>query len=325
MTVFVTGASGFVGRGLVPRLLAGGARVRMAVREPDFLRPVEPLPPGAERFVLGDLAALPDLRLAMAGVKAVVHLAARVHLMRDAAADPLAAYRAMNVEATLHLARAAADAGVRRFVFLSSVKALGESGTFREDDLPQSSLRDPYGISKREAEDALRALGRERGLEVAIVRSPLVYGPGVGANFAALLRVVERGVPLPFARVRNRRSLVARTNLADLLAVATEHPAAAGETFGVSDGEDLSTPDLIRRLARALGRPARLLPVPVVLLRALATVVGRRDAADRLLGSLTLDITKARTRLGWRPPVSVDEALRETALAWRAEQGEARR
>jgi nucleoside-diphosphate-sugar epimerase len=315
MRVLVTGATGFVAGGLLARLERDADwEIRAAVRAPRA-----PLPAGVEEVVVGDLQARADLGPALRGVTHVVHLAARVHVMRDVASDPLTECRAMNVGATMHLARAAAAAGVRRFVFLSSIKAQGERGTYREDTPPHPM--DPYGVSKLEAERALRELAAATGMEVAIVRSPLVYGPGVGANFAALLRAVDRGLPLPFALVRNQRSLVARGNLADFMAKLLRHGSAANETFGVSDGEDLSMPELIRRIARALDRPARLLPVPVALLRGGATLLGRGDVAQRLLDSLRIDITKARTVLGWRPPLTVDAALRETVVAWRAGQG----
>lgn len=311
MRVLVTGASGFVGRGLLDRLaLDPRWKVRAAVR-----RAAPGLPAGVEAHVAGDLLGRPDLAAAMQGVTHVVHLAARVHVMRDESADPLADFRAMNVDATVHLARAAALAGVRRFVHLSSIKAQGELGTFREDTPAQPT--DPYGMSKLEAEEALRGL-TSGTFQVTIVRAPLVYGPGARANIASLMRTIDRGIPLPFALVRNQRSLVARANLVDLLLTLLEHPAAGNETFGVSDGEDLSMPELIRRLARAVGRPARLLPVPVSLMRASAALVGRRDLARRLLGSLRVDISKARMVLGWSPPVDVDAALREMAMAWRA-------
>lgn len=314
MSVLVTGATGFVGCALVERLQHDArSPVRALVRSDVSL-----LPDGAEAVIVGDLGTCPDLSVAMKGVTHVVHLAARAHVMHESAADPLAAYRQTNVVATMHLARAAQAAGVRRFVFLSSIKAQGESGVFREDDDAEPS--DPYGVSKLEAEQGLRVLGANvtpPAMDIVIVRSPLVYGPGVRANFAALLSAVSRGVPLPFSMVRNLRSLVARANLVDLLATVLEHPAAGNETFGVSDGCDLSTPALIRAMARAVGRPPRLFPVPVTFLMAAATLAGKRDVARRLLGSLQVDITKARSVLHWQPPVTVDAALEEMALAWR--------
>ena len=246
----------------------------------------------------------------MSGVTAVVHLAARVHVMRDTAADPLSEFRRVNVDGTLNLARAAAAAGVKRFVYLSSLKVNGESGTFAADDPP--APQDAYGISKHEAEAGLRMIAAHGTLEVVIIRPPLVYGPGVRANFAALVRAIARGIPLPLGAVRNLRSLVGIDNLVDFILTCIGHPAATNETFLVSDGEDLSTTDLARRLARAMGRRARLIPVPAAALMLMATAIGRRDVAERLLGSLQVDISKSRRRLAWNPPISVDEGLRRT-------------
>lgn len=269
-------------------------------------------PLGIERFVR-DVGPHTDWLPAVSGVEIVVHLAARVHVMRDAASDPLAEFRRVNSEGTLNLARQAAAAGARRFVFLSSVKVNGEAGSFRESDATAPS--DAYGLSKSEAESGLRRIAAETGMDVIIIRSPLVYGPGVKANFRALIRGIALGIPLPLGAVHNRRSLVALDNLVDLIVTCIDHPSAANETFFVSDGEDLSTPQLIRRLARAMGRPARLIAVPAPLLMTAATLLGKRQVARRLLGSLQVDISKARQLLGWEPPVSVDEALRRTAAA----------
>jgi nucleoside-diphosphate-sugar epimerase len=266
------------------------------------------------------LAADADFRHMLAGVDAVVHLAARVHIMEERAADPLAAFRAVNTSGTLNLARQAAETGVRRFVFVSSVKVNGEETTpgspFRHDDLPNPE--DPYGISKREAEDGLLELAAQSGMDVVIVRPPLVYGPGVKANFAAMMRAVQRGLPLPLGAVtHNRRSLVALDNLVDLLITCLDHPAAANQTFLVSDGEDLSTADLLRWLGRAMNKPARLFPVPVPLLRAGAALLGKRDVARRLLGNLQIDISHTRETLGWTPPITVDEGLRRAVAGLR--------
>ena len=233
--------------------------------------------------------------------------------MSENASDPMAEFRRVNVNGTRQLARQAADAGVRRFIFVSSVKVNGEHSLagrpLTAADAP--APLDPYGISKLEAEQALQALSTETGMEMVIVRPPLVYGPGVKANFGSLLRWLSKGWPLPLGAVHdNRRSLVAVDNLADLLLTCVDHPAAASQTFLASDGEDLSTTELLRRMGQALGKPARLLPVPPALLRWGATALGKADIAQRLLGSLQVDITHTRQTLGWTPPITVDEGLR---------------
>jgi UDP-glucose 4-epimerase len=235
--------------------------------------------------------------------------------MHDKAADPLTEFRKVNVEGTLNLARQAAEAGVRRFIYISSIKVNGEQTflgqLFTEDDLP--APLDPYSISKYEAEEGLRKLAQQTGMEIVIIRPPLVYGPGVKANFLAMMRWLRKGVPLPLGAIHNQRSFVALDNLVDLIVTCIDHPAAANQTFLVSDGEDLSITGLLRRMGLALGRPARLIPVPVFLLTAGAALVGRRDMAQRLCGSLQVDISKAQTLLGWKPPISVDEGLHRTA------------
>ena len=243
----------------------------------------------------------------------MLHSAARVHVMEDTEADPLMAFRAVNVDGTLNLARQAAAAGVKRFVFISSVKVNGESTppgrSFTEADAPNP--QDAYGQSKHEAEQGLRQLSAETGMEVVVTRPPLVYGPGVKANFAALMRAVQRGWPLPLGAVHNQRSLVALDNLVDFIVTCITHPQAANQTFLVSDGQDLSTTELVRGMAQAAGVvPARLLPVPVWALQAGASLLGKGDAVQRLCGNLQVDMSKARSLLGWVPPVSVEEGLR---------------
>ena len=310
MRVFVTGATGFVGRLLCTRLLSAGYSVSgtlLAGENPASLIkgvgpvPIDPLGPGTPwQHAVGD-------------IDAIIHLAARVHVMDDPAADPLAEFRHVNTEGTKQLAREAAKAGVKRLVFISSIKVNGEESPtpYREDSCAQPT--DPYGISKLEAEQALREIEAETGLQVVIVRPTLVYGPGVKANFLNMMKIVSRGIPLPLASIRNKRSLIYVGNLVDVLAACAAHPAAAGKTYLVSDGEDVSTPDLIRHTAAALGCPARLFPVSPSLMRLAGTFIGKRPTVDRLLGSLTVDSSAIRRELGWRPPFTMDEGLRETA------------
>jgi UDP-glucose 4-epimerase len=249
-------------------------------------------------------------------VDAVFHLAARVHVMKDTAVDSLAEFRKVNVLGTLNLARQAAAVGVKRFVFVSSVKVNGESTpvgqAFTEADEPNP--QDAYAVSKFEAEQGLREIAADTGMAVVIIRPPLVYGPGIKANFAALMRAVQRGWPLPLGAVRNQSSLVALDNLVDFVVTCITHPQAVNQTFLVSDGQDLSTTELVRGMAHAAGVPARLLPVPVWALQAGATLLGKGDAVQRLCGNLQVDISKARQLLGWVPPVSVDEGLRRAVV-----------
>ena len=306
--ILVTGPDGFVGACLCRRLLKDGFAVRGAQLA------AAPLPDGCESVVVGDLAAATNWNEAMAGVARVVHLAARVHIMRDQASDPLREFRGVNVEGTKAVALAAARAGVKRFVFVSTIKVLGESSAGRPFSATDPAAPgDPYAVSKWEAETWLAGHATATGMELTIVRPPLVYGPGVRANFLRLMKAVQRGVPMPFGRVRNRRSLVGVHNLVDLLARCVSHPQAAHEIFHVSDGEDLSTADLVRHLAAALGRPARLLPIPEGWMKLAGSLLGKRKEVDRLLGSLEVDISKTKKLIGWNPPVSVEEGLRETA------------
>lgn len=310
MTVLITGASGFVGRALCQQAIRRGLDVHAIGRH------AAQTPEGTRAFSTGSIDAGTSWAPALAGARTVVHLAARVHVMEDPSADPLAAFRQTNTAGTLHLARQAAAAGVRRFVFVSSVKVNGEGTAaghpFTAADAP--APQDPYGISKMEAEQGLRQIAADTGMEVVVVRPPLVYGPGVKANFATLMRWLQRGIPLPLGAVTdNRRSLVALDNLVDLLITCIDHPAAAHQTFLVSDGEDLSTTGLLRRMGQAMGTPARLIPVPPALLRLGAAALGQGDMAQRLLGSLQVDITHTRQTLGWTPPIGVDEGLRRAA------------
>lgn len=311
MRVLLTGANGFVGRGMQVRLLSDNKHsLRSAMRE----IPVDP-PAGLDVCIVPSLGADADWREALQDVEAVVHCAARVHVMQEQALDPLAEFRRANVEGTLCLARQAIEAGVRRFVFVSSIKVSGEQtrpgDAFHADDTPLAC--DPYGISKLEAEEGLLALASVSGLEVVIVRPPLIYGPGVKANFLSMMRWLNKGIPLPLGAISNRRSLVALDNLVDLLVLCLTHPGAAGERFLVSDGEDMSTSELLRGLGHALGRPARLLPVPQGWIEGAARLIGREDLSQRICGSLQVNIDKTRERLNWTPPVAVNQALVRTA------------
>ncbi|WP_414429999.1 UDP-glucose 4-epimerase family protein [Alcanivorax sp. IL3] len=302
LRVAITGASGFVGQALASRLMAEGCQVTGVVRR-------ELDAPFAQCVVSG--LDDPCLEPLLAECDVLVHAAARAHVMDEDAAAPLAAYRAVNVDGSLAIARRAAAQGVRRFVFISSIKVNGEATPlgqpFRHDAKP--APEDAYGISKLEAEQGLTQLASDTGMELVIIRPPLVYGPGVKGNFAGMLKVVSKGLPLPLGRVDNRRSLVGLDNLVDLIRVCLDHPAATGQVFLVSDGEDLSTADLLRRAGQALDKPARLLPVPIGLLRLGATLLGKKAVADRLLGSLQVALVPTCERLGWQPPITVDEGL----------------
>ncbi|ODU13890.1 MAG: NAD-dependent dehydratase [Thiobacillus sp. SCN 64-35] len=303
MNVLVTGATGFVGRALLGELGVHGHRAIPVVRRIAGL---------AHEVLIPDMHAQTDWRAVLAGCDAVVHLAARVHVMHDTAADPLALYRATNTDATLNLARQAAQAGVKRFVFISSIKVNGEgrADAYRETDAP--APEDAYAISKWEAEQGLWRIAQETGLEVVVLRPPLVYGPGVKANFRRLLDTVARGWPLPLAAIGNRRSLLYLGNFVDVIRLCVEHPAAAGQTFLVDDGRPVSTPELVRAVAHAMGRPVRLLAIPVGMLEFAGALLGKRAAVARLTGSLWLDSSLIRTYLGWTPPYSMEAGLAAT-------------
>lgn len=319
MKVLLTGATGFVGRGVLARLRQEkDVQLRVALRGA-ATQCLE----GAEVALIEGLSVAQSWTHGLDDIDVVIHCAARVHVMEEQAVDPLAEFRAVNVEGTRHLAQQAAAAGVRRFVFVSSIKVNGEETSPGRPFTAEAEPRpqDPYGQSKLEAEQALFEIARQTGLEVVVIRPPLVYGPGVKANFASLTRALQRRLPLPFGSIDNRRSLVARDNLVDLLLLCARHPAAAGQVFLVSDGEDLSTAQLCRGLSEALGVRPRLLPVPAALLRLLGALTGRSQQVQRLLGSLQVDISATRKRLGWTPPVTMAQALREAAVEFGREQG----
>lgn len=301
--VLVTGANGFVGSALCAGLSARAIDVVPAVRRASDRR----------QRSTGDMSSETAWAGHLSGCDTVIHLAARVHVMDDKSGNALSAFRATNVDATLNLARQAALHGVRRFVFVSSIKVNGEATTsqpFTAFDAPAPS--DPYGVSKMEAEQALRTLSDATGLEVVIVRPPLVYGPGVRANFLRLMQLVSTGIPLPLGAIHNRRSLVALDNLVDLLIVCAGQPAASGQTFLVSDLHDVSIAELLVMLAEAMGRRSRLLPVPAWMVASAAGMLGQSKAASRLLHSLQLDILHTTSTLGWRPVVGMQDAVKRT-------------
>lgn len=312
MKVLVTGASGFVGRGLCPVLVEQAHEVVAVLRSASAIEMPKQLEAYPSPAIVGSIGPETNWQPLLKGVHAVVHLAARVHVMRDAASDPLSVFRSVNTAGTLNLARQSAAAGVKRFVFVSSIKVNGEGreSPYTESDPP--GPQDAYAISKWEAEQGLREIESATGMEVVVLRPPLVYGPGVGANFLRLMRMVEKRRPLPFGRVENRRSLLYLGNFTDAIRLCLEHPAAAGKTYLLSDGEDVSSADLVRRLARAMKRPARLLPVPASWLRTAGALAGRSAEMDRLLGSLAVDSSQIRRELGWRPPFSMEDGLGQT-------------
>ena len=305
----VTGANGFVGKPLCAELLRQGQSVRAALRSANS--PVE----NVEMAAVGSIDGKTDWTEALRGVGVVIHLAARVHVMRETAGDPLAEFLEVNLHGTVNLAQQATRAGVKRLVYVSSIKVNGEQtgATQPFTELDEANPQDPYAISKWQAEQALQRIAQETGLEVVIVRPPLVYGPGVKGNFMNLLAAIERGIPLPLAGANNARSLLYVGNLVDALIACASHPAAAGQTYLVSDGEDISTAMLVEKIAKALGRNNRSFYFPPALLRTVAALLGRAEQVDRLLGSLRVSGEKIRSELAWTAPYTLEQGLRATA------------
>lgn len=313
-TVLITGGTGFIGRVLCGALQGAGMRYRLALRA---LRVDDPLRDGD--CVVGELSGRTDWSSALAGVDAVVHVAGIAHVLEKPSEEVLELYRRVNVDATLALGYAAAKAGVRRFVLVSSARIHGEFSIerpWRESDLPNPP--DPYSLSKWEAERGLRQIELNTGMEAVVIRPPLVYGPGVKANFLRLMRWVDAGWPLPFGGFHNRRSLVYVGNLASAIVATLQHPAAAAGTYLVSDEDDVSTAELCRRIGNALGRRARIFPCPPLLLQLMARSIGKNDDLKRLLGNFAVDASGIRNALGWKPPFAMRDGLAETAAWYRA-------
>ena len=322
--VLVTGGTGFVGGAVLRSLIRQeGYSAVAAVHSPGSLLPEE-----VSVVPVGDLSSSTDWGVALDGVDVVVHCAARAHVMKETAADPLALYREVNVKGSVALAHQAAAAGVRRFVFLSSIAAevqhaallslIKDKEKVTQSDYPfvldeKLWLKDPYGASKYDAEQELNQISTQTGMELVIIRPPLVYGPEAKGNFLSMLRWLDKGVPLPLGSVHNRRSLVGIDNLISLILTCITHPAAPYQTFSVSDGEDLSTTELLHRMGLFLGKPARLIPIPESLLQLVAGAIGKKKLARKLLGSLQVDVSKTREQLNWNPPLSVNDGLRKTA------------
>jgi nucleoside-diphosphate-sugar epimerase len=304
MRILLTGASGFLGRRIISRIgRSGGISLSVAVRKPNTASDLS-------SYLIDDVSASTDWGLAVAQQDVIIHAAARAHVLKDEVSDPLSEFRRVNVDGTLNLAKQAALAGVKRFIFISSIGVNGNinSSPFTPDDEPNPA--EPYAQSKWEAEQGLCRIQQETGMEVVTIRPPLVYGPGAPGNFGSLVSWIEKGIPLPLGAVHNKRSLVGIDNLVDLIIRCLDHPAAANQVFLAGDGYDLSTTNLLHGVGKAMGKPARLFPIPAGMLQFGATLLGKKAMAQRLLGSLQVDISKTCELLDWKPPYTVQEGLR---------------
>ncbi|NQY25957.1 MAG: SDR family oxidoreductase [Piscirickettsiaceae bacterium] len=308
MKILLTGSTGFVGKALTTELLRQEKNIVASVR-----RHSNELSSKIKQVITGELSPTINWHDALNNVDVVIHLAARVHVMNDESSDPLTEFRRVNTEATLDLARQAAEVGVKRFIFISSIKVNGEMTGAEKIFMANDNFipTDPYGLSKYEAEQGLLALVKKTGMEVVIIRPPLVYGVGVKANFASMIKWVKKGVPLPFGAIQNQRSLIALDNLVSFIIHCIDHPKAANEVFLISDDEDVSTTELLQKVAKALGKKAVLLPIPVSLMHFVAKLAGKSELAIRLFGSLQVDSSKARDLLGWKPVITMEEQLKK--------------
>lgn len=311
MKILVTGATGFVGSEVVKQLLAKNLDVIATVRSDDSVLPV-----GAQLFVAGDFAEPIDWSSGLSNVDVIIHTAARVHVMDDLATDPLTEFRNVNTAGTLNFARQSADTGIKRFIFLSSIGVNGNNNLNPFTDSDIQNPQEPYAVSKYEAEQGLLAIAKDTGMDVVIIRPPLVYGPNAPGNFSSLISWITKRVPLPLGAIDNQRSFIALDNLVDFIIHCIDNPKAANEVFLISDGEDVSTTDLLRKVARAFAKKPRLLPVPVWLMTLAAKLIGKGDVANRLFGSLQVDSSKARELLGWKPVITMDEQLKKAAEAY---------
>lgn len=312
MNLLITGATGFVGRELVAELLGRDMSVLAVVRRPSSL------PSEARQVVVEDLLSGIEWKEVLQKIDVVIHLAARVHIMNETVSEPLAAFRKVNVDGTLNLAKQATESGVKRFIYISSIKVNGEMTMtdcpFRPDDTVQPI--DSYGLSKHEAEQGLLAMAKSTTMEVVVIRPPLVYGPGVRANFLSMMNWMHKGIPLPFGAVNNRRSLIALDNLVSFIIQSIDHPKAANEVFLISDDEDVSTTKLLQKVAKAFGKKSLLIPVPVSWMKFVAKLISKEDMTSRLFSSLQVDSSKAHDLLDWKPVVTMDEQLKKTADAF---------
>ena len=309
--ILVTGATGFIGQNLVQELVNNNFEVAVTIRKKNNL-----FSSTVTQFIVKDIESDPDWTAVLQDIECVIHLAGRAHVLKDKNPDPLTEFRRVNTDGTINLAHQAIKLGIKRFIFISSIGVNGNVNNkpFSVNDIPNPI--EPYAVSKYEAEFELQKLTNGSKMETVIIRPPLVYGPNAPGNFAQLIKVTNKGIPLPLGEIHNQRSFIAIENLIDLIITCIKHPAAANKTFLASDDEDLSTTDLLRRMARALGKPSRLIPIPPSIITLGATLLGKKEIAQRLCGSLQVDINHTKKTLDWKPPVSVDEALKKTADAF---------